>query len=212
MLMRTFAVVAAGLLVAGCGDPGQSTSPTSPSALASGAVSGVPAAASTAAGAADVQLPFHSEGAWSKNMLPPDARCVRPAPAPHAFLWVSEITGTATSTHLGTGPFDAVLCVYGRLINPQAPPGPGSNGVPAGWFVESAVWKAANGDRLIGAGALTGFTAPPGTPGMKFIETYHFLDGGTGRFQYAEGDVTSYVSPGGEVVMDGWIRYGKKEK
>jgi hypothetical protein len=62
-----------------------------------------------------------------------------------------------------------------------------------------------------GDGRLLGFTAPPGTPGFKFIESLTFLDGGTGRFEHAEGIGTGIVDPVAQTaVYDGWIRYGKK--
>lgn len=46
-----------------------------------------------------------------------------------------------------------------------------------------------------GQGVLVGFTTPPGTPGFKFIETFTFLDGGTGRFEYAEGTGMGFIDP-----------------
>ena len=205
MHTRLVVIVTIGLAAGGCQQSERLAAPTAPAAVIGAA------GATRSDTAAEVLLPFHSEANWQKNMLPPAGRCTQPLPAGLTYLWLTENSGTATSTHLGEGTYANNLCVFGTLTNPDAPPG--SNGKPAGWYDEWVVWTAANGDQLRATGRLTGFTAPPGTPGMKFIETLHFVDGGTGRFEFAEGDLTSYVDPTNQtVVYDGTIRYGRKEK
>jgi hypothetical protein len=158
-------------------------------------------------------LRFHSEVTiLNFEQVPvPAGRCTEPLPPGLSYLWLTKATGTATSTHLGTGPYYIELCVYGLLTNPAVPP-PG-NGIPMGWLTDVEIWTAANGDQLLGTGELIGFTAPPPTPGFQFIESLTFLDGGTGRFAFAEGTGQGIIDPvTGAAVYDGWIRYGKKGK
>jgi hypothetical protein len=164
-------------------------------------------------GETDAALPFHSEIVWEVEQVPmPAGTCPRALPEEPAglsYLWLSRVRGTATSTHLGRGPYYAELCVYGSLTNPGA--APPENGIPSGWYVDVEIWTAANGDQLRGSGGLIGFTAPPDTPGFKFIESLTFLNGGTGRFEYAEGSGTGIIDPVAQTaVFDGHIRYGKK--
>jgi hypothetical protein len=194
------AVFAFGLLLAGCQQavdrPDGSVGPAGPSPIA----------------VSSPELPFHAEMVWDKNMIsPPADRCSRTLPEGVTHLWLSEITAPITATHLGAGRFEADLCIFGTLGNADAPPG--QNGTPMGWYAIREVWTAANGDRLLSTGEMIGFTAPPGTPGFKFIESLQFIDGGTGRFEYAEGEGKGLVQGGiRTAVYDGWIRYGKKEK
>lgn len=177
-------------------------------ALALAAVAG----ASTAEGDAGDMLPFHSEVTILQfQQVPvPAGRCTDPLPEGLSHLWLTRMDGTQTSTHLGTGPFHLELCAYGLLTNPDAPP-PG-NGIPTGYDAEE-IFTAANGDQLLDMGAFIGFTAPPPTPGWQYIESMTFLDGGTGRFAFAEGTGQCLVDPVTlAAVCDGWIRYGKTDK
>lgn len=201
MSYRIIAAAACVLLLGGCqqaGDRSDGTvGPAGPSPIA---------VTSTEA------LPFHSEVVWEFEQIPiPAGHCTQAIPDEFSHLWFSRIWGTATSTHLGTGPYEIDLCLYGTLTNPEgAPP---DNGIPMGWYAERQVWTAANGDELKATGGLIGFTEPPGTPGFKFIESLTFLNGGTGRFVYAEGSGQGIVDPTAQTaVYDGTIRYGKKQK
>jgi len=171
------------------------------------------AGAATTAGEAGDMLPFHSEAAILQfHQVPvPAGRCTEPLPAGLSYLWLTKGNGTHTSTHLGTGPFDFELCVYGVLTDPGAPPP--ANGIPMGWLDAELIWTAANGDQLLGTAAFIGFTAPPPTPGWKFIESLTFLDGGTGRFTFAGGSGQGLVeNTGAAAVYDGWTRYGNTDK
>lgn len=200
MRARSFSVVALVIAMAGCEQSGfrqdGAQGPTGPAPLA----------------VAAPQLPFHSEITWQIQQLPiPAGTCTRELEPGLDYLWLSSGVGTATSTHLGTGPYEIQLCIFGTLTDPGAPPG--QNGIPSGWYVAHQAWTAANGDRLLGTGEMIGFTAAPGTPGFKFIESLRFLDGGTGRFAFAEGEGQGLIDPeNGTAVYDGWIRYGKKER
>jgi hypothetical protein len=159
---------------------------------------------------AEPRLPFHSEYSWDFVQLPvPADRCTQPPPEGLSYLWLTEITGTTNSTHLGRGTAEGSICIYGQLTDPDA--NPPDNGIPVGWQNGLLVFTAANGDQLHAADIhTTGFTAPPGTPGFKFIEAGVFVGGGTGRFQHAEGEFTATVDPVTQVaVYEGWIRYGK---
>ena len=171
------------------------------------------AGAATAQGRAQEGLPFHSNVTIPEfQQVPvPAGRCTDPPPPGLSYLWLTQANGTHTSTHLGTGPYHIELCVYGLLTNPAALPP--ANGIPMGWITDVQIWTAANGDQLLGDGALIGFTAPPPTPGWQFIESLSFLDGGTGRFAFAEGTGRGLVeNTGAFAVYDGWIRYGMKDK
>ena len=161
------------------------------------------------------QLPFHSEVQWDFVQHPlPEGRCTADLPdlpdlpAPLSYLWYTELSGTAISTHLGRGPFEGGICIYGQLTDPGA--APPDNGIPFGWMDGRMVLTAANGDRLLAEFWSTGFTAPPGTPGWAFTEEGNFVDGGTGRFLHAEGDLFGVVDAVAQTaVYDGWIRFGK---
>jgi hypothetical protein len=160
---------------------------------------------------AGAQLPFHADVTWAFRQVPlPPGRCTEPLPAGLDYLWMTELWGDIVSTHLGAGRIEGSICLYGQLTNPGAPPP--ENGIPMGWVQGRIDLVAANGDRLKMTAWSTGFTAPPGTPGFKFIEEVRFLDGGTGRFARAEGEGVGYVDPIGlTAVYDGWIRYGQGE-
>jgi hypothetical protein len=165
------------------------------------------------ASAAERRLPFHSECSWDHVQVPlPAGRCTDPLPHGMRYLWLSRITGTTNSTYLGRGTAEGSTCIYGQLTDPGADPP--ANGIPMGWQNGVLMFTAANGDQLHAADIhTTGFTAPPGTPGRKFIEAGVFVDGGTGRFQHAEGEFTAAVDPVTRVaVYDGWIRFGKIEE
>jgi hypothetical protein len=156
--------------------------------------------------AAERRLPFQSEHSWDHVQVPLSAgRCTDPLPDGMRYLWLSRFTGTANSTYLGRGTTEGSTCIYGQLADPPA------NGNPMGWQNGVLVFTAANGDQLHAADIhTTGFTGLPGTPGFRFIEAGVFVDGGTGRFQHAEGEFTAAVDPVTRVaVYDGWIRFGK---
>jgi hypothetical protein len=155
------------------------------------------------------RLPFHAWVDWQFVQVPlPAGRCTAPLPAGMSYLWLTRLTGTAVSTHLGEGAFEGSICIYGQLVDPGADPP--ANGVPFGWQDGVFVLTAANGDRLHGTEWSTGVTAPPGTPGWQFTEQGTFVDGGTGRFEHAEGEFTGLVDPVAQTaVYDGWIRFGR---
>jgi hypothetical protein len=201
MFYRVIAAAACVLLLAGCQQ-------------ASGRSEGTagPAGPSPIAVTNSEGLPFHSEVVWEFEQVPiPAGHCTQAIPSEFSYLWFSRIRGTATSTHLGTGPYEIDLCLYGILTDPEA--APPNNGIPMAWYAERQIWTAANGDELKATGALIGFTAPPGTPGFKFIESLTFLSGGTGRFVDAEGSGQGIVdSTAQTAVYDGRIRYGNKQK
>jgi len=153
---------------------------------------------------------FHANVRWAARQVPmPEGRGKDPLPQGLSYLWLTELWGTATGTHLGVGGFEGSICLYGRLTRPEATP-PG-NGVPLGWQDGRIVLVAADGDRLVAKVRSTGATAPPGAPDFQFIEEVSFTDGGTGRFRCAEGEAVGYVDPVKQTaVYDGWIRYGKE--
>lgn len=198
------------LLLAGCGPAGDYASSLMPSGPTPVSASTPHTGAALTPGAGE-QLPFHSEMTWQvAQESVPAGSCTREISG-LSLLWLSKISGTATSTHLGTGPYYAELCMYGILTNPGAPP-PG-NGIPMNWYIQTQMWTAANGDRLMATGELAGLATPPDDPNLKFIENLRFLDGGTGRFEFAEGEGTGIVDPVGlTTVYDGWIRYGRRQK
>jgi hypothetical protein len=167
--------------------PSMTANPSSPSALE---ISGA-------------EVPFHSEVVWSKVEGSQVDLCTRPAPAGKIYLARNTQTGTHVSTHLGAGAFLGHTCVYGIV---------GTNGKPVfqGWLADFS-WTAANGDVLV---ATSEFQYWTGVPGQSIaVDLVTFQDGGTGRFQYAQGDGMSYVNaPERTAVFEGTIRYGKKEK
>jgi hypothetical protein len=157
-------------------------------------------------------VPFHSEITWHRlDQLPvPAGSCTEPLPPGISYLWLTKEYGTATSTHLGTGPYYVELCVYGMLTNPGAPPP--ANGIPVGFNSIAQVWTAANGDQLRATGTLLGVVT---SPVFAFIDSLAF-QGGTGRFANAEGQGIGYVYPDpqtsqvGREVYDARILYKRK--
>ncbi|MGE5358688.1 MAG: hypothetical protein ACM3NQ_06680 [Bacteroidales bacterium] len=149
--------------------------------------------------AAAVALPFHSDVAWQKVEGSQVELCTVPLPAGKVYLMRNTQTGIAVSTHLGTGQFLGHTCVYGTREKG-----------PEGWFGE-VEWTAANGDVLRATSAFVRWT---GTPGRSVaVEQVTFRDGGTGRFQFAEGTGTCDVNaPGRTATYEASLRYGKKEK
>jgi hypothetical protein len=151
------------------------------------------------------RLPFHSEVDFHFRQIPvPAGQCTGTAPAGE-YLWLTEFWGKGMATYLGKVTIEGTLCVSGELTNPGADP-PG-NGTPARYHGES-VWIAANGDRLLGTIHFTGFTGEPGTASFVITEAVRFVDGGTGRFQCAEGEATASVREASRsYTCDGWIRF-----
>lgn len=161
---------------------------------------------------AGAQLPFHVDVVnYQFQQVPaPPGRCTEALPPGLDYLWMTRLWGDVRGTHLGTGRLDGSICVYGQLKDAGAPPP--DNGIPMGWVEGRIAMIAADGDRLNLTAWSTGVTAPPGTPGFKFIEEFRFVNGGTGRFELADGDGIGYVDPVAQsAVYDGWIRYGRKE-
>ena len=158
-------------------------------------------------------LPFYSEAIQVQlEQVPvPAGRCTAPPPPGLSYLWLSSATDTATSTHLGRGSHHIELCVFGLLTNPAA--APPDNGIFMGYFVDSQMWTAANGDQLLATGAFLGVAGTPGAPDFRVKESVTFVDVGTGRFQFAEGTAQAIIDPlTGASVVDGWIRYGRNDK
>ena len=157
-------------------------------------------------------VPFHSEITWHRlDQLPvPAGRCTEALPPGLSYLWFTNEYGTATSTHLGTGPYYVELCVYGILTAPNEPPP--ANGTPMGFNSIVQVWTAANGDQLKATGTLVGVVT---SPVFAFVDSLAF-QGGTGRFANAEGQGLGYVYPDpqttqvGREVYDAWILYKRK--
>jgi hypothetical protein len=199
MSIRLLAVLGSALLLAGCGQDGDRpdvlASPVSPTTVAESDSTGTPPPA-----ASNVDVPFHSEVIWEKTMNEvPAGRCTRTLPAGLVYKWLTHNQGTHVSTHLGSGAFENNLCVFGTA---QA---------PLGWYAEWIRWTAANGDVLT---ATSEFHRWTGTPGKSIaIETVTFHDGGTGRFQFAEGDGVSNIDPTTRTAAyDARIRYGRKDR
>jgi hypothetical protein len=146
-----------------------------------------------------VEVPFHSEIAWSKVERSDVALCVVPPPAGRVYLMRNTLSGTAVSTHLGKGAFLGHTCVYGT-------PERG----PEGWLMDVR-FTAANGDVLLANARFIRWT---GTPGQSVaLEEITFQDGGTGRFQFAKGGGTCSVNaPARTAVYEGSLRYGQKAK
>lgn len=157
-------------------------------------------------------VPFHSEITWHRlDQLPvPPGRCTEALPGGLSYLWFTNEYGTATSTHLGTGPYYVELCVFGMLTNPGLPPP--QNGIPMGFNSIVQVWTAANGDQLRAKGTLIGVIT---SPALVFVDSLVFQDG-TGRFANAVGEGIGYVTPDpqtsqvGREVYDAWILYKRK--
>lgn len=145
-----------------------------------------------------VEVPFHSELTWEKAPGSDISLCTHPLPIGKVYLMRNTNTGIAVSTHLGTGDYENHTCVYG------------TPGRPEGWFADIR-WTAANGDVLL---ATSDFQRWTGAPGQSVaIDIVTFQNGGTGRFQFAEGKGMAYVNaPERTAVYDGTLRYGRKEK
>jgi hypothetical protein len=200
--MRVLFVVmlASGLCLAGCGQAAESPSvlenPAGPTV-----VTGSGTAAASTSAARTVELPFHSEVIWDKTMNQvPEGHCTRTLPGGLVYKWLTHNEGTHLSTHLGSGAYENYLCVFGP-----------AQGAPTGWYAEVIRWTAANGDVLLGTSEFQRWTGTPGRSIAVEIVTFH--DGGTGRFQFAEGDGMSGINaPERTAVYDGTLRYGKKQK
>jgi hypothetical protein len=194
LMCRPFAVVLVSLLcLAGCSQPANRpaalSAPLAPTAVLSPSFS-TPS---------DVEVPFHSDVEWSKVEGSQVALCTVPLPEGKVYLMRNTLYGTAVSTHLGTGTFLGHTCVYGTRERG-----------PEGWLMDVR-WTAANGDTLLATGE---FIRWMGTPGRSVaLERVTFQDGGTGRFEFAEGTGTCYVNaPGRTATYEASLRYGKKEK
>ena len=196
MRTRLLLVVASGLSIAGCGQDAAKTdvvaSPVDPTAVLEAAIGKSTLTAST------VAVPFHSDLTWQGTPGSDISLCTRPAPAGKVYLMRNTNKGNAVSTHLGTGEYENHTCVYG------------DPGKPEGWFADIR-WTAANGDVLL---ATSDFLYWTGKPGQSVaVDEVTFQNGGTGRFQYAEGRGMAYVdAPARTATYDGTIRYGKKQK
>jgi hypothetical protein len=192
------AVLAAGLFLVGCGQaadsPGALASPAAPT---SGVKSDSQAAA--APGAKIVEVPFHSELVWTKTEGSLTSLCTRPLPAGKVYLQRNTIQASAVSTHLGPGEYEGHTCVYGtKELGPE------------GWFGDMR-WMADNGDVLLGVSEFQQWTGVPGR--SVAIEKVSFIDGGTGRFLFAEGEGISHVNaPERTTMYEGTLRYGRKNK
>ncbi len=138
------AVLASGMLLAGCGQAADGPSAlASPAAPTSGVKSDSQAAAAPAA--KTVEVPFHSEITWTKVVnggVPDPCQGLHGnPPAGMSYLMRNTSEGPAVSTHLGTGNFEIHTCVYGTIMNNKR--------APAGWFADMR-WTAANGDVPVG--------------------------------------------------------------
>lgn len=195
MSTRFLALTAAGLLLAACGqntgNPNTLASPAGPTAFAGSGATSTPTAT-------DALVPFHSELTFSKVPGSDISLCTHALPPGKIYLARNTNTGTAITTHLGTGAYENHTCVYGAA------------GKPEGWFADIR-WTAANGDVLL---ATSDFLYWTGTPGQSVaVDKVTFQNGGTGRFQYAEGEGMCYVdAPARTAVYDGTLRYGRKDK
>ena len=186
------------LSVAGCGqtadNPGALASPAAPTPVlqSTAGATGAPAEKT-------VEVPFHSELVWTKVEGSLTSLCTRPLPEGKVYLQRNTILASAVSTHLGEGDYEGHTCVYGTTQRG-----------PEGWFGDMR-WTAANGDVLLGVSEFLRWTGVPGR--SVAIDKVSFIDGGTGRFLFAEGEGLSYVNaPERTAVFDGTLRYGKKEK
>jgi len=193
------------LSVAACGQTADSSSAlASPAAPTSGATFDSRAAAAPAD--RTVEVPFHSEIAWTKVVNGGD-----PSPCqglhgnpPDGMVYLMRNTseGLAVTTHLGAGDFQTHTCVYGRIVNDKP--------APAGWLADMR-WTAANGDVLLATSRFLYWTGQPGR--SVAVDSVTFQNGGTGRFAFADGDGMGYVNaPERTALFEGTLRYGRKEK
>jgi hypothetical protein len=192
--MRVLLVIlASGLFLVGCGQ-----SANTPAALVAPVAPTAAAASSPTTANGHVDVPFHSELTWEKIPGSDTSLCTHPLPAGKVYVMRNTNRGIAVSTHLGTGEYENHTCVYG------------TPGRPEGWFADIR-WTAANGDVLL---ATSDFQRWTGTPGQSVaIDVVTFLNGGTGRFQFAEGEGMAYVNaPERTAVYEGTLRYGRKDQ
>jgi hypothetical protein len=193
--MRALLIVAlvSACLVAGCQHGGVSETLVSPTAIAS-TVSG---AASAEAAGGSVAVPFHSDLTWTKVTGSDVSLCTHPLPAGKVYLQRNTQMGIAVSTHLGTGEFVGHTCVYGSAM-------------PQGWFADYR-WTAANGDELLATSEFQYWTGQPGK--SVAVDKITFRDGGSGRFEFAQGEGMAYINaPERTAAFEAILRYGKKEK
>jgi hypothetical protein len=199
------AVLVSGLFLVGCGqaadDPVALTSPAAPTSVLRSDSQAVSAPAAKA-----VEVPFHSELAWTKVVNGGDpGRCQGlhgNAPGGMVYLMRNTSEGLAVTTHLGAGDFEIHTCVYGRVVDGRP--------APAGWLADMQ-WTAADGDVLLATSEFLYWTGQPGR--SVAVDRVTFQDGGTGRFAFAEGSGMGYVNaPEGTAVFEGTLRFGKKEK
>jgi hypothetical protein len=189
------AVFMSGLFLAGCGQEASSPallSPVGPTAMTEADDS------LAQRGEAAIEVPFRSEIAWFKIPGSDTTLCMHPLPEGKVYLMRNTIQGTGITTHLGLSEFEGHTCVYG------------TPGRPEGWFADFR-WTAANGDQLV---ATSRFLYWTGTPGQSIaVDELTFQDGGTGRFQFAEGTGMVYVNaPEKTTLFEATLRYGKREK
>lgn len=185
------AILVTGLSLAGC-----ARSVDGPNAIV-GPVA--PTAVSTTAAASTAEVPFHSELTWEKTVGSQVALCTHALPEGKVYLMRNTQTATATSTHLGIGAFEGHTCVYGTVARG-----------PEGWFADFH-WIAANGDVLRATSEFLYWTGQPGR--SVAVDKVTFQSGGTGRFEFVEGEGMSYVNaPARTAVFEGTLRYGRKEK
>lgn len=207
--MRPLSIVLliSALSAAGCGqtadNPGALASPAAPTSVLRS-----DSQAASAPATKTVEVPFHSEIAWTKVVNGGDASpCLALHGAPPAgtsYLMRNANEGSAVSAHLGTGKYENHTCVYGKPATET------TKMFPMGWFADLR-WTAANGDVLL---ATSDFLYWTGKPGQSVaVDKVTFQNGGTGRFQFAEGEGMSYVdAPARTAVYEGTLRYGKKSK
>ena len=191
MRVQLVVVLASGLLLGGCGQYADrpTIDPVSPTSVVG---------ASSAAAQSTAEVPFHSELTWTKTEGSQVSLCTHALPEGRVYLMRNTIRGTAVSTHLGAGEFEGHTCVYG------------TPGKPAGWFADYR-WTAANGDVLVSTSAFLYWTGQPGA--SVAVDKVTFENGGTGRFEFAEGEGMAYVNaPQRTATFDGLLRYGNKEK
>lgn len=186
-------VLVAGLSLAGC-----ARSADSPDTIAAPAAPSVVAGNGTASASSAAEVPFRSDVVWNKMQGTDVTLCTVPPPEGKVYLMRNELSGPHVSTHLGEGTFLGHTCVYGTRERG-----------PEGWLMDVR-FTAANGDVLVANARFIRWTGVPGR--SMAIEEATFEDGGTGRFQFAEGTATCYVNPQERTARyEGTIRYGRKE-
>lgn len=184
------AILAFGLFIAACSQ--QAANPVStvaPTVISSSSATGNV-----------VELPFHSEISWtSKTVGYEVGLCPYPPPEGKVYVMRNTNKGTHVTTHLGEGEYENHTCVY-------ATPGKGAEG-----WIADVHWTAANGDVLLAKSVFKFWTGAPGQ--STAFDEFTFENGGTGRFQYAEGSGTAFVDTQTRLASnDGVLRYGKKAR